>query len=77
MKKQGKKRLKVLQQYKHTLGLQTTCLDKKIHVLNSSCCTQNMFSRIDVVSTVIKGIIEFLPEGEKLTIAVDEIGMPF
>ena len=36
-----------------------------------------MFSRIDVVSTVIKGIIEFLPEGEKLTIAVDEIGMPF
>ena len=35
-----------------------------------------MLSRIEVVSTVMKGIVEFLPEGENLTIAVDGIGTP-
>ena len=31
-------------------------------------------ARIELVSTVVKRIVDFLPEGEQLTIAVDGIG---
>ena len=33
-----------------------------------------MLARIELVSTVIKRIVAFLPEGEQMTIAVDGIG---
>ena len=39
--------------------------------------SQIMLARIEQVSTVIKEIVEFLPEGEQLTIAVDGIGKQY